>query len=80
MSRGASCQGPITWNGIKARFGNWHIPNTIKFAKCIRPQSCLGAANNLYYDRFSKLAHKNNLNASCAASPYIKGNHCSKKK
>ena len=28
--RGASCQGPITWNGIKARFGNWHIPNTIK--------------------------------------------------
>ena len=70
--RGASCQGPITWNGIKARFGNWHIPNTIEFVKCIRPQSCLGAANNLYYDRFPKLATTNH-NVSCAIPGYVQG-------
>ena len=72
--RGASCQGPVRWNGVKARFGNWHVPRTTKFAKCIRPESCLGAANNLYYDRFPKLAHNNSISVSCAASPYIIGN------
>ena len=70
--QGASCYGKITQDGIKARFGNWHIPNTLIFLKCLRPQSCLGATNNLYYDRFPKLA-KTNHNVSCAIPGYVQG-------
>ena len=62
---GASCQGPITWSGVQAKFGNWYVPNTTIFTKCLRPQSCLGAANNLYNARFPILA-RNDQNVSCA--------------
>ena len=69
--KGASCAGKVTWNGVKAKFGYWHIPNTLHFTECLRPQSCLGAANNLFYDRF-KLAHENS-NVSCAQPAFVPG-------
>jgi hypothetical protein len=68
----ASCDGKITQDGIKARFGNWQVPNTLIFSKCLRPQSCLGATNKLYYNRFPKLA-KTNHNVSCAIPGYVQG-------
>ena len=40
--------------------------------KCLRPQSYLGATNNLYYDRFPKLATTNH-NVSCAIPGYVQG-------
>ena len=40
---GASCSGPITWAGVKARFGYWREGR--KFYRCLIPAACLGAPN-----------------------------------
>ena len=76
---GASCEGPITWSGVKAKFGYWQYNDHNKFVDdkfypCLRPQSCLGAPNDIFASQFPKLANNQSAVAKCAN--HFKGRLC----
>eukprot|EP00942_MAST-04A_sp_MAST-4A-sp1_P003014 g3014.t1 len=70
-SVGASCEGLITWSGIKPKFGFWQDTDQREnqrnsFYTCLRPQSCHGAKNDALVARFPILANENNMTVGCA--------------
>ena len=72
---GASCAGPITQDGIKARFGWWRESKSSKaFFRCLKPSACLGAPNPNLETQFPD-ARKDN-NESCQLKTYKPSRLC----
>jgi hypothetical protein len=84
---GASCAGPVAWQGVAAKFGYWRSKKNT-FHKCLEPAACLGAANAEFADRYRKydqphtescntklgVANHSRLCARCDASQkYVRG-------
>ena len=73
--KGASCAGPITQDGIKARFGWWRESKSSKaFFRCLKPSACLGAPNPNLETQFPD-ARKDN-NESCQLKTYKPSRLC----